>query len=180
MTTYTGHMSPFGSVSEILLPSGGTEGHKVDQVLAGNDAQCMKTHPSPVINLQCSLLCTQDHMAGSLVCSQACGEKSVELVLVVILCLTASLLPVSARTCIAAEKLFFIVLFHHRPTSAGVTSLFWKGLFHIRILMLQPSLLHVLVLGWFCGSVGYPLILLKDLTLLPARDFLHRKGKKHF
>lgn len=67
--------------------------------MLGMMLKCMKTHPSPVINLQCSLLRTQDHMAGSLVCSQACGEKSVELVLVVILCLTASLLPVSDRTC---------------------------------------------------------------------------------
>lgn len=97
-----------------------------------------------------------------------------------LLCLTASLAHCIYQNLLAAEGFFFVVLFHHRPTSAGVTSLFWKWLFHIRILMLQSSILHVLVLGWFCGSAGYPLILLKDLTLLTARDFLHRKGKSHF
>lgn len=112
----------------------------------------MKTRPSPVISLQRALLHTQGHIAGSPLCSQACSVRivwswcswpsSVSRNLFA-LCICQNLL--------AAEKFFFVILLH---LSLGVTSCFWKGLFHNRTLMLQPSILRTLVLGWFCGSAG--------------------------
>lgn len=75
---------------------------------------------------------------------------------------------------IAPEKLYFVALALHLqelPASCG------RDCF-TRTLTLQPSISCTLVLGRFCGSAGCPWILLKDMTLWPARGFPYQKCEK--
>lgn len=129
---------------------------------------------SPAFNVLCSVL---RPYAGCPLCSQACRG---ELVLTAIFYLSRPLCSLYVLNLLAAEKFFFVILLYCSPASAGVTSLFWKGLLHIRTLMLQPSILRTLVLGWFCWLYWIPSDLAERPHFITREGFFPQERKKPF
>lgn len=132
----------------------------IEEHHSGNDAQYIHKNPSqPGHHLS---MCSVPHsgcVAGSPLFSGLLQENVLELSTFCVsqpLCFLCLQEPGSSRKSL---------LGCFGPAPAGVSSLFWKGLFHMRTLTLQPSIPCTLVLGRFCGSAGCTWILLKDLAL---------------
>lgn len=129
-------------------------------------------HPQKLFSCQCSLLHTWAVLQDLPSALRLWQEKGLERG---IFCVSQPLCSLYLLECGSPRKAF---LHCFGPASAGVTSLFGKGLFHMRTLTLQPSISCTLVLGRFCGSAGCPLILLKTSLCDQQGVFPAKNGKK--